>query len=285
MPTELPPGAGPGADDPAVVEQLETMWDALDEGDFGAALDLAETCVRDNPESGAAWLGLAAARYEVGDVPGTREAADRAGRFGVSEEPMRQWYIAATAHYEWDFASARDQLDTLLAAEPDFAEAWYLMAQVAEMQGDEVMARRGYARAQDLDPERFSMPRRVDEDVVHDAVDQASDKLPDQFRELLDELAVTVRPTPNVELARAENAEGTPIPPDVLGLFVGRSQLEKSVFDVGSQPGLVFLFQKNLERVCPDEETLVEEIHITLWHELAHYLGFEEEDMPELGLD
>jgi predicted Zn-dependent protease with MMP-like domain len=96
---------------------------------------------------------------------------------------------------------------------------------------------------------------------------------------------VTVRPTPDVELARAENAEGTPIPPDVLGLFVGRSQLEKSVFDVGSQPGLVFLFQKNLERVCPDEETLVEEIHITLWHELAHYLGFEEEDMPELGLD
>jgi predicted Zn-dependent protease with MMP-like domain len=198
---------------------------------------------------------------------------------------MRQWYLAATAHYEWDFVSARNQLDTLLAAEPDFAEAWYLMAQVAEMQGDEVMARRGYARAQDLDPERFSMPRRVDEDVVHDAVDQASDKLPDQFRELLDELAVTVRPTPDLELARAENADGTPIPPDVLGLFVGRSQLEKSVFDVGSQPGLVFLFQKNLERVCPDEETLVEEIHITLWHELAHYLGFEEEDMPGLGLD
>jgi predicted Zn-dependent protease with MMP-like domain len=147
------------------------------------------------------------------------------------------------------------------------------------------MARRGYARAQDLDPERFSMPRRVDEDVVQDAVEQAREKLPDQFRELLDELAVTVRPTPDMELARAENAQGTPIPPDVLGLFVGRSQLEKSVFDVGSQPGLVFLFQKNLERVCPDEETLVEEIHITLWHELAHYLGFEEEDMPGLGLD
>ena len=55
------------------------MWDALDEGDFGAAIELAESCVRDNPESGAAWLGLAAARYETGDIPGTREAAERAG--------------------------------------------------------------------------------------------------------------------------------------------------------------------------------------------------------------
>lgn len=285
MPTDLPPGVGPDADDPVVVEQLEPMWDALDEGDFGAALDLAESCVSENPESGAAWLGLAAARYEVGDVSGTREAADRAGRFGVGEEPMRQWYLAAAAHYEWDFASARDQLDALLAREPDFAEAWYLLAQVSEMQDDDVMARRGYARAHDLDPERFGMPRRVEDDVILKAVEQARAELPDQFRGLLDELAVTVRPTPDQELARSESPDGAPIPPDVLGLFVGASQLETSVFDVGSQPGLIFLFQKNLERACADENALAEEIHVTLWHELAHYLGFEEEDMPELGLE
>ena len=285
MPTDLPPEVGPGEDDPAVVEQLEPMWDALDEGDFGAALDLAESCVSENPESGAAWLGLAAARYEIGDVSGTRDAADRAGRFGVNEEPMRQWYLAAAAHYEWDFVSARDQLDMLLAQEPDFAEAWYLLAQVSEMQGDDVMARRGYTRAHDLDPERFGMPRRVDDDVIQTAIEQARAELPDKFRELLDELALTVRPTPDRELARNENPDGAPIPPDVLGLFVGSSQLETSVFDVGSQPGLIFLFQKNLERVCPDEHTLAQEIHVTLWHELAHYLGFEEEDMPELGLE
>lgn len=285
MPPDLPPGAGPGPDDPAVVQQLEPMWDALDEGDFGAAIELAESCVTDNPESGAAWLGLAAARYETGDIRGTREAADRAGRFGVTEEAMRLWYLAATSHYEWDFNSARDQLDTLLASEPDFAEAWYLLAQVGEMQGDQIMARRGYSRAHDIDPDRFMMPRRVDDDVIHEAVTRASESLPDQFRNLLDELAVSVRDVPDENLARNESPNGSPIPPDVLGLFVGSSQLEKSVFDVGDQPGLIFLFQRNLERVCPDEETLVEEIHITLWHELAHYLGFEEQDMPELGLE
>lgn len=285
MTTELPPRGEPGTDDPAVVQQLEPMWDALDEGDFGAALEMAEECVEENPQSGAAWLGLAAARYEIGDVAGTREAAESAGQYGVNEEPMRVWYLAATAHYEWDFQTARDELDALLAREPDFAEAWYLLAQVSEMQDDEVMARRGYARAHDLDPDRFSMPRRVDDEVITAAVEQARQELPDEFRKVLDQLAVTVRQLPDEELARNEDPEGAPVPPDVLGLFVGRSQLDQSVFDTGEQPGLIFLFQKNLERMCPDEDVLVEEIHVTLWHELAHYLGFEEDDMPELGLE
>ena len=32
-------------------------------------------------------------------------------------------------------------------------------------------------------------------------------------------------------------------------------------------------------------EDLVEQIRITLYHELGHYLGFEEEDMDDLGLE
>ena len=51
------------------------------------------------------------------------------------------------------------------------------------------------------------------------------------------------------------------------------------------QPGVVFLFQKNLERMCPDRPTLEDEIRITVWHELAHYLGFGEDEMEEMGLD
>ena len=38
------------------------------------------------------------------------------------------------------------------------------------------------------------------------------------------------------------------------------------------------------ERVARDHDDLIEQISITLYHELGHYLGFEEEDMDELGL-
>jgi predicted Zn-dependent protease with MMP-like domain len=50
------------------------------------------------------------------------------------------------------------------------------------------------------------------------------------------------------------------------------------------RPNTIHLFQRNIERVARDRDDLVEQIRITLYHELGHYLGFEEEDMDDLGL-
>ena len=86
-------------------------------------------------------------------------------------------------------------------------------------------------------------------------------------------------------MAQAEGENEEPVPPDVLGLYVGTDRLDHSVFNPLDHPGIIFLFQRNLERVCPDRPTLIQEIRITLWHELAHYLGFGEEDMADLGLE
>ena len=46
----------------------------------------------------------------------------------------------------------------------------------------------------------------------------------------------------------------------------------------------VILFKKNLEKICRDRDELVEQIQITLRHEIGHYLGLSEEDMERLGL-
>jgi predicted Zn-dependent protease with MMP-like domain len=50
-------------------------------------------------------------------------------------------------------------------------------------------------------------------------------------------------------------------------------------------PPRILLFQRNLERFARDESELKREIARTLHHELAHYLGFAEEDMADLDLD
>ena len=42
--------------------------------------------------------------------------------------------------------------------------------------------------------------------------------------------------------------------------------------------------QRNLERFAVDEEELVEQVRITLFHELGHYLGFDEEGLDAIGL-
>ena len=284
MSSERPPHGGPPAAD-EIHRRLEDVWSALDDDELERALHLAEGLHRDHPEVASVGLGLAAARYENGLVRGTLDAAAGAGALDDSDEDaLRRWYLAAAHHYLWQFDDARSILDALLREHGDFAEAWYLSAQVCEVEGDEVGARRGYDRAFELEPERFPRPHRFDDAAMRDAVQAARDDLPERFQDVLDELAIVIEPTPTRELAASDGGDD-PVPPDVLGLFVGVNQLEKSVFAPVEHPGIIFLFQRNLERMCGDPEMLIEEIRTTLWHELAHYLGFEEDQMADLGLE
>jgi predicted Zn-dependent protease with MMP-like domain len=45
------------------------------------------------------------------------------------------------------------------------------------------------------------------------------------------------------------------------------------------------LFVNNLLADFPDDDTLREEVEITLLHEIGHYFGLDEDDMVRLGLD
>ena len=44
------------------------------------------------------------------------------------------------------------------------------------------------------------------------------------------------------------------------------------------------LFKKNLEKVSRTRAELVEQIQITVKHEVGHYLGLDEDDLERLGL-
>ena len=48
-------------------------------------------------------------------------------------------------------------------------------------------------------------------------------------------------------------------------------------------PARIFLFQRNLERHAAHSE-LAEEITVTLYHELGHYLGLDEAEVEDMGL-
>ncbi len=80
--------------------------------------------------------------------------------------------------------------------------------------------------------------------------------------------------------------EAPPLDPELLGLFVGTALTERTFVASGIEaPPRIFLFQRNLERFARDQAELASEIARTLHHELAHYLGFAEEDMADLDLD
>ncbi|HSM92939.1 MAG TPA: metallopeptidase family protein, partial [Anaeromyxobacteraceae bacterium] len=45
------------------------------------------------------------------------------------------------------------------------------------------------------------------------------------------------------------------------------------------------LYERNLERATRTRDELVEEIRVTLIHEVGHFLGLDEDQLWERGLD
>jgi predicted Zn-dependent protease with MMP-like domain len=71
--------------------------------------------------------------------------------------------------------------------------------------------------------------------------------------------------------------------PDLLGLFVGASLAEPGESPL---PPQIILFLENLwDFTEGDEEFYREEVRTTYLHELGHYLGLDEIDLEERGLE
>lgn len=139
-----------------------------------------------------------------------------------------------------------------------------------------------FERAARLDAERFPSPLRLSEAEFRAHVEKASGMLPDDFARHLEQVAVTVEGLPSEAILREEEP---PLDPELFGLFVGVPLTGRSFLSPGGDlPPRILLFQRNLERCFPDREELVEEITVTLRHELGHYLGLEEDELEEIGL-
>ena len=90
----------------------------------------------------------------------------------------------------------------------------------------------------------------------------ALDSLPPQLASALENVAIVIE---------GVNAEE----PDLYGLF------DQSEY----MPAKISIYRKPLEEDFPDAAELEEQIRITVLHELAHYFGFEEDRIADLGYD
>ncbi|CAG1065059.1 hypothetical protein BAC1_00636 [uncultured bacterium] len=122
------------------------------------------------------------------------------------------------------------------------------------------------------------MPYRVKDAEFREIAARALDALPGEFRERMDNVVVVVEDYPT-----AEDAESTGIPPDeLLGLFHGASRLEREwSYASGQLPERVVLYKRNIEEVCFTREELIEEIYLTVLHEVGHYFGLSDEEIEK----
>lgn len=101
--------------------------------------------------------------------------------------------------------------------------------------------------------------------------------LPAPLRAQAEPLPVTYERRPSDALVE----EGSD--PDLLGLFIGAALDEPHDSPL---PPQIILFLENLwDFVEGDDEIYLEEVQVTYLHELGHYLGLDEIDLEERGLE
>lgn len=177
------------------------------------------------------------------------------------------------------FEEARRILERSVAMDPDSAHAAYHMALVLERLGSQEDADVLFVQANALDPQHYTLPVEVSNTVFEAAVNEARANLPRSIREYIADVPVLVEDYPPADLIKREN-----VSPQILGLFMGVPRTEAVVTSQAPDLDRVLLFKKNLEKVCRDLEELIQQIQITVRHEIGHYLGLDEDDMDRLGL-
>ena len=177
------------------------------------------------------------------------------------------------------FEEARRYLEAAVAMDPEAGHAVYHLALVLERLGANEEAAQAFGRANALDPDRYPVPVEVDEPFFRKAASEAFENLPRSIRDYVEDLPILVEDWPSPEVLAWEN-----VSPQILGIYIGTPRTEISVTQQDEDVTRVVLFKRNLEKICRDRDDLVEQIQVTVRHEIGHHLGLSEEDLDRLGL-
>jgi predicted Zn-dependent protease with MMP-like domain len=178
---------------------------------------------------------------------------------------------------------AEAQLRAVLVQAPDEGWAHHYLGLVSERRGKPEEAERRFARARKVAPREFPKPVALSHAAFDGAVEEALTSLPEQVRRYLSNVAIAVEDIPTDDDLTAADP---PLSPSILGVFRGTAYGQRGSMDPWSHfPSSIVLYQKNLQRFARDRKDLIEQIGITLIHEVGHFLGFDEDDLWERGLE
>lgn len=124
------------------------------------------------------------------------------------------------------------------------------------------------------------MPYHVSKADFARLVEQALQSLPEPFAKVLEEASLEIRDRPTREQLKRTGLGKRDL---LLGLYEGRPRTLRSVEDGPHLPDVIYIFQEDVELVCGDERELIDQVRITVLHEIGHHFGMSEEDLEELG--
>jgi predicted Zn-dependent protease with MMP-like domain len=114
------------------------------------------------------------------------------------------------------------------------------------------------------------MPVRMSAERFEELVSDALDLIPPELARAIDNVVVLV-------------ADRHPTEPDLLGLYEGIALTERDSSYAGALPDTVTIYSESLLEVCDTDADVVEEVAITVIHEIAHHFGIDDDRLHELG--
>ncbi|MBF6465541.1 metallopeptidase family protein [Nocardia beijingensis] len=114
------------------------------------------------------------------------------------------------------------------------------------------------------------MPVWMSADRFEELVGDALDLIPPELARAIDNVVVLIEPR-------------NPEDPHLLGLYHGIALTERDSHYGGALPDTVTIYRDAILEHCADESEVVEEVAITVIHEIAHYFGIDEDRLHQLG--
>jgi predicted Zn-dependent protease with MMP-like domain len=112
----------------------------------------------------------------------------------------------------------------------------------------------------DVSSERF-------EELVADALDG----IPAELARYIDNVVVLVEDEP------------APDDPELLGLYEGIPLTERDGWYAGVLPDRITIYRNPTLRMCTTDDEVVDEVRITVVHEIAHHFGIDDDHLHDLG--
>lgn len=128
---------------------------------------------------------------------------------------------------------------------------------------------------------------RISEREFDQVVQDALDLVPAEFTPYLENVMIEVCDRPTRDMLAENGLEGdAEAETELLGLYIG-TPLEDRGIDSPQvlMPDRILVFRRNLCEMCESREELLDEIRVTVLHEIGHHFGLDEDRLEELGYD
>ena len=223
----------------------------------------------------------AMAANDLGEATLALERAEEAARTLNGDADVA--YERAVALFELcRFDEARTAFLALREDSEHGAHAVQYLGLLLEREQKWTEAEASFKKARELAPEDFPPPVLLSENEFREAVARAVKALPRDMQKDLLGVPVTTEEIPKDEDLRDGEP---PLSPTILGLFRGPSLSEPCPADEKGPCRSVVLYRRNLIRAVTSQPELLEQIRVTLLHEVGHLRGEDDLELAARGLE